>query len=342
MKEWKERKIEERKLLLESRANQSNQKPLELARQDVDRINTVFTLVSLLGPIVVSLLYLFLAIDLSSFVWWHAAIDGAATVILIVALLVLFFKLNIAQGVITKIETSILVQQEQINSLKKQIETLKNNQSLYVIATQLIGQEMKGGKTDIVSLTKILFAVIYQNLSKITSGDNITINLYELRNNRIKMILSTTRLHHCQRDSVNIPVLFKAENGLDIKDRNIQDYYCIKCLTGKVRGKDGKYILPDWISLAKEFKWEGWTQEEKQDILNSADREKCIEQGFKYNQYLGFKIKRDDGTIGYFEIIANEDTVIADIHHLNSVTHRLRETYSPLLSILWDISDISG
>lgn len=156
------------------------------------------------------------------------------------------------------------------------------------------------------------------------------------------MILSTPRLHHCQRDSVNIPVLFKAENGLDIKDKNIQNYYCIKCLTGKVQGKDGKYILPDWISLAKEFKWEGWTQEEKQDILNSADREKCIEQGFKYNQYLGFKIKRDDGTIGYFEIIANEDTVIADIHHLNSVTHRLRETYSPLLSILWDISDISG
>ena len=204
---------------------------------------------------------------------------------------------------------------------------------------------MKDGKKNIEELSKVLVAVIYHNLSHITKGDNITINLYELRNEKIRMILSTTRLHYCERGSVDIPVLYQSKTGLDIKDGSIQEYYCIKCIRGKIKGKDGKYVISDWKKIARDFKWDGWTAKEKEKILNDNDsersREKSIELGFKYNQYFSFKIRRDDGILILFEIIANGKTTIAPTDEIDRVTHRLRETYSPLISILWDISDFS-
>ena len=337
----KEQAVDERKSILEVRAKHDIMLMLKLAKEEVDKLNTVFTLVSLIGPIAISLLYLFLTIDFSALVWWHLAVDVAATLALIIALLVLFYKLDIAQRVITLIETSKADRQKRIEALEKRIELLEGDQSFYISATQLIGQAMKDGKKDIEALAKVLVAVIYHNLSHITKGDNITINLYELRDEKIKMILSTTRLHHCERSSVDIPVLYQSQTGLDIKDGSIQDYYCIKRIRGKIKGRDGKYVISDWKKLAREFKWDGWTAKEKEKILKDSDREKCIELGFKYNQYFSFKIRRDDGTLVFFEIIANGQTIIAPTNEINRVTHRLRETYSPLLSILWDIADVS-
>lgn len=341
MKIRKEQKIEERRSIITVRASQNTDSALKLAKADVDKWNRIFTAVSIVGPIVISLLYLILPVDFSALVRRNLFIDIAATLTLIVALLFVFSKLDLSQCVVAKIEASKEYVQKQIETLEKRIEIMEGDQTFYISATELIAKSMKKGDMDLESLAKVLIAAIYHNLSKVTDGDNLTINLYELRNSRIKMVVSNTRLQYCERDSIDIPELFKATDGVDIKDETIQDYYCIRCIRGKVKEKVGKF-LADWKTIVREFKWDGWDVGEKEDIIKNNDHDKCIELGFKYNQYFAFQIRRDDGTIGFFEIIANKNTTIASDKELNRVTNRLKETYYPLLSILWDISDVSA
>ena len=136
--------------------------------------------------------------------------------------------------------------------------------------------------------------------------------------------------------------MYGLQDGMDIRDESIQEYYCIQCIRGKIKAKGGKFLIPDWKSLVQKFKWDGWDPGEKEEILRNNDRDKCVELGFKYNQYFAFKIRREDGTEIYFELIANRETQIASEKELFHVTHSLMETYSPLVNLLWDISDASG
>lgn len=338
----KKRIIEEKQSIFEARAKLGTESALDLAKSEQNKLSNIYTLTSVIGPVVVSLLYLFLAIDFSAFIWWHLFVDVAATIILIATLLFLFYKLDIIQRVIARIETSKEQLQKRIEALDKNIKRLEGNEVFYISATELIGKTMKSGKTDLESLSKVVIGAIYHNLSGITNGDNITINLYELRNSRIKMILSCTRLQYCERDSVDIPALYSAKDGLDISNSSIQDYYCIQCIRGKVRPKGGKFVIDDWKEMVEKFRWDNWEPGEKEVILRNGDRERCIEQGFRYNQYFAFKFVRDDRTVGYFEIIANEYTTIALDKEFDHITHKLKETYLPLLKILWDISDASA
>ena len=334
-------KIEDRKSILEARAAQTSQPVLGLAKKEIDTWNHVFTGVSIVGPIFIAFLYLLLPISFSNFVWWYLLIDCTFTIGLILALLFVLSKLNIALEVARKIETSKSCQQAQIVALEKHIKSLKSNQTFYISATQLLGKAMKRGETDLESLSKVLIAAIYHNLSRVANDDDITVNLYELRNRRIRMIISANRLQYCDRESINNPFLYCNPTGIDINDENIQEYYCIQCIRGKVRGIGDKFIISDWKTIVEKFKWNKWTSEEKREIIQNNDRNRCIELGFKYNQYFAFMIRRDDGTIVYFEILANGETTLASADDLPSVTHKLMETYSPLLSILWDISDVS-
>ena len=132
-----------------------------------------------------------------------------------------------------------------------------------------------------------------------------------------------------------------AKEGFDIKDESIQDYFCKRCIRGKAKVNNGRYVLGDWETLVKEFKWDSWTEEEKEDILKNKNRERCIEVGFRYNQYVGFVLRRDDGTVVFLEIIANDYTVIGESGGVDHIAYGLKETYSPLLNVLWDISDFS-
>lgn len=339
MGKLKEKAIDKSKAICEVESKHNIEKTLELAKQRVTSLNKWLTAASSIGPVCISLLYLFLTIDFSNFVLWHLLVDVAATLLVIGVLLVWIYKLDIAQCVVNRIETDKEDRQKRIEKLEERIKLLDDDKSFYASATLLIGEAMKAGQQDIESLAKVLCAAIYHNLSMVTTGDNITINLYELRNGWVKMLLSATRLKHCEKSSVNSPMLYKSNSGLSINDPRIQGYYCIKCLKGKkVKGKDGKYAVSSWEELARNFKWSGWNATEKEEIIKSHDRQRCIEQGFKYNQYFAFKIKRDDGVTGFFEIITNEHTLLATTSEFDHVTHRLRDTYLPLINVLWDIS----
>lgn len=334
----KEKAINKCKAIYEAETNHNIEKTIELARQKVTKLNKWLTTASSVGPVFISLLYLLCSIDFSNFIWWHFAVDISATLVVIGILCLLIYKLDIAQCVVNRIETDKEDRQKRIEKLEERIRLLDDDKSFYASATLLIGKAMKAGQQDIESIAKVLCAAIYHNLSMVAKGDNITINLYELRNGCVKMLLSYTRLQYCEKSSVNSPALYKSGEGLSINDKSIQGYYCIKCLKGKVKGKDSKYTVSSWEELARDFKWSGWNAAEKEEILKSHDRQRCIEQGFKYNQYFAFKIKRDDDITGFFEIITNENTILATTSEFDHVTHRLRDTYLPLVNMLWDIS----
>lgn len=339
LKEIYIQKIEDEACLFQNRSEKSDESALELAKKACNKRNTILTIISILGPVILSCIYLFFPIDVSKLNAPNTYIDSVSTVVLIVALVYMVVKLNIGQGAVNKLETAKSVQMKQIGSLKERIHTLESDQSFYISATELLGKAMKRGHTSLEELAKVLIAAIYHNLSRVTSDDDITINLYELRSGRVKMVISTTRLQYCDRDSIDIPILYRNPNGVNINDEEIQSYYCIQCMRGRVRSRGKKFILADWKEIVKKFKWNDWDLSEKEEILRNNDHSKCIELGFKYNQYVAFLINRDDGVVIYFEIIANRDTSFAAARELPKVAQKLMETYSPLISILWDISD---
>lgn len=320
---------------IEAAAN--NKDELEYAKVKAANATRRFSIFSVIGPIALSVLFAFFPIDLNNLIAWKTLINVSGAAILIAVILVSFAKSNRMQDVVVGLQTSKEQMQKKIDGLEKNIKLLKADKTFYISATELIGNAIKDGSYDLKSLAKVVISTIYHDLSTIADGDNLTINLYELKNGRIKMLHSSTRLHHCDKNSINLPELYKAADGLDIKDSLIQDYYCIKCIRGKVHDKGGKYILSDWISIVEKFKWH-WKENEKEEILISKDREKCLELGFKYNQYFAFKMPIPNNITGYFEIIANEETFLALDKNLLHVGQRLQEKYSPLLSVLWDIS----
>ena len=333
----KKQKIDKLLATIQIEATANNKDVFVYAKEKATNATRIFSAASVVGPIALSVLFTFFPVDLNNIIAWKTLINVGGAAILIVGILVLFAKSNRMQDVVVGIQTSKEQMLKQIDGLEKNIKLLKADKTFYISATELIGNAIKDGSYDLKSLSKVVISAIYHDLSKIADGDNFTINLYELKNGRIKMLHSSTRLHHCDKNSINLPELYKASDGLDIKDSIIEDYYCIKCIRGKVHDKGGKYILSDWISIVEKFKWH-WKESEKEEILISKDREKCLDLGFKYNQYFAFKMLMPNNITGYFEIIANEETFLALDKNLLHVGQRLQEKYSPLLSVLWDIS----
>ena len=110
-------------------------------------------------------------------------------------------------------------------------------------------------------------------------------------------------------------------------------------MRGKVKDRRGVFFIPDWQSLVSEFKWDGWSPSERDNILKTDDLNKCRDNGFMYNQYVAFVLRlNDNATTVFFEIIANEETLLASPSELLHTARFLMEKYSPMLSILWSIS----
>lgn len=258
-------------------------------------------------------------------------------VTLVVMTIILFTtrKQAFEQEIVVMFENSDAEKNRQLEKAKKDREWLNNTRSFYVVTTEQIGKSIQAGKKDFESLARIFAAVMQQNIVKITGEDDFIINHYELRDGIVKMILSYAHSQYCRREAISAPLIFKAKNGIDIKDKTIQDYYCIKCIRGKAKGKSGVFTA-DWKTIVREFKWDGWADVDREDIIRRNDRDQCVRLGFRYYQYIAFKVERDDGTVGLFEIIANE-AVVPD-KELERFAHRLDDMYCSLLDVLWDIS----
>lgn len=312
---------------------------ISAAREGAQLFTNWITIISVGGPIIISILFAFSPWEVT----WKKAnnyIDLIATFALAVSLVVLLNKSSLYSKAVSIIEGSQEYQKQQNNALLKKIDTLQRDKSYYVSVAEQIGITIKAGKKDLISLAKVVIASLYDYLTKVLYGDNVTINLYELKNNQFKMLQSFTHLKYLERkENVDNPILFKAEAGIDLKSPDIQGYYCVRCLKGREKGHDGRYILPNWISIANEFQWQKWDESEKESIINEQDREKCLELGFKYNQYIGFKWKRDDGIVGFLEIITNDETILDKYESINKVGRQIQEACIPFINIIWDLAE---
>lgn len=337
MNDKQRQKINERLSVFETRAKENNMKLIDLANQEFNNTNHIFSSVSVLGPIFLSCLYLFLPIDFDNIIWWKVLIDCAATIILIIGLCILLQELVTLQAIISKIETNKVLHKKNILDLESQIEQSAKDQSFFITAAQRLAETIKDGQKDFESLGKILLSLVFMHLTQNTGHTNFSLNLYELRDNKVKMVLSSTLYRHIRQEDLDNPLLYN-DNGFNIDDKTIRDYYCIKCMAGKIQGENGKYYLRDWVEIAKAFRWNKWGTQ-KNDILNSRNRSKSKQLGFIYNQYIGFEIKRHDGLKIFFEMIANDDAKFADCDLIDRQAYYLGGIYSPLVNILWDIAE---
>ena len=335
MSRTKDQKCKELVLVLRSRRPDD---PIQAAREGAQLFSNWITIVSVGGPI---LLTLILAILPWQNTWKKANnyIAVSATLFLIVSLILLVKRSSLYNRAVSFIEHSQEYQRQQNDALRRKIDTLQRDKSYYVSVAEQIGITIKNDNKDLLSLSRVAVASLYDYLTKILHGDNVTINLYELKNNQFRMLQSFTHLKYLEKkEDVDSPLLFKTDIGIDIKAPEIQNYYCVRCLRGREKGRDNRFILPDWISIAAEFQWNKWDKAEKESIINNQDREKCLEIGFKYNQYIGFKWKRDDGIVGFLEIITNDETVLDENESIHKVGRQIQEACIPFVNIIWDIA----
>lgn len=335
---------------LKNLAGQNIENALNMASEREKCFSIWASVASTIGPILLGLLYCFFPININNPLQWNTFLDVAVTILLIILFLFLTGMARLYQRVITKISISkealqkeIVSLKERISSLNEHVKSLNQDKIFYSSAAELISRSIKQGTDDQESLSQALMAAIYHDLSVSHStggvGDNITLNLYELRNGIVKMITSNTRLRYCERGSINSPLLFNHPDGISITESTIQDYFCIRCMRGKVKDRRGVFFIPDWQSLVSEFKWDGWSPSERDNILKTDDLNKCRDNGFMYNQYVAFVLRlNDNATTVFFEIIANEETLLASPSELLHTARFLMEKYSPMLSILWSIS----
>ena len=308
------------------------------AREGAQLYKNWITIISVAGPVVLSLLFAF-------FPWvvtWEIAnnyIVIVATLALVGALVFLFYKSDLYSKAVFQIEQSQEYQQQQIDALRRKNDTLQRDKSYYVSVAEQISIAIKAGNKDLGSLARVAVASLYDYLTKILHGDNVTINLYELKNNQLKMLQSFTHLKYLEKkENVDNPLLFETDTGIDIKSSEIQSYYCVRCLKGKEKGHNGRFILPDWVSIATEFQWQKWDKADKESVIANRDREKCLELGFMYNQYMGFKWRRDDGIVGFLEIITNDETTLDERESINKISRQIQEACIPFVNIIWDIA----
>ena len=313
------------------------QKEHKAASDLLQKYKKWITYVSIAGPVVLSLMF-------TIFPWegtWKKAnnyIDIILTIVLIVGLMHLIGKGSLYSKTVSLIETTKEHQQQLNDSLLKKIDLLQGDKSYYISTAEHIGISIKKGNKDLISLSKVMVASLYDKLTKIIHGDNVTINIYEVKDGILRMLTSFTHLIYAEnQENVDNPIIF-LENGIDIKSAEIQEYYCVRCIKGKVKARNERYILPNWQTIAKEFKWDKWEPENKEEIIQNSNREKCLELGFRYNQYVGLKWRRDDSIIWYLEIIANDDTILDKNDDIQKVARHIQETCAPMINIIWDIS----
>ena len=316
---------------LEFKEHTTSKSILDLTKNRIIRYNILLYIVSLIGPIILPLISEGKTL----------AVKIVFIVIFSLIICILILVLNIYYSISRSVENSEQFNQKQIESLNNEIQSLRKQKEFYQVSLQMLEGPINRYQYSLETLSKYLVASVYNNLVGIASDDDITINIYELKNHRIKMITANTRLRHFSRDDRNVPILYTRENGMSINDYSINDYYSIKCIRGKIKtaGKENVFILPNWKDIANEFKWDGWTESERDEIVKSNDRNRCLQCGFKYNQYFSFMIEYRKNVKIYFEMIANGNTEFAPESKLVEVALSLKELYSPMLIHIWDIAN---
>lgn len=303
---------------------------LNEAKEALDKQNNTVTLLSIFGPVALA----FAPVLLPWTTDWRLGnnyVNIAVALALIILLCIFLYRAHCYSGAYTQMQSSKEHLWTENEGLKKKLKMLKENRKYYVNTAKLIGDEIQSGTKDMEKLARIAISTFYVKLLTMLNGDNVTINIYEVNKNTIRMITSYAQSKYVtkEEDMEDNPFLYK--NSYDINDDQIKDYYCVKCM------KDNKkwYYLDHWTKIANEFKWSGWEDEEnKKIIIEKADRGECKRLGFNYNQYLGIRYNHF-GIIWYLEIITNNDTVF--VGNFNSIAEEILDNYCLMIDVIWQI-----
>ena len=332
MFKWIERRFSQKckntiSLLESNYESNSLEKAKELSRKS----NNTVTTISILGPVILSAMTIFQPWTTD----WNVAnnyILIGSTLCLIILLCIFLWKSNCYSKAASDIAHSKEHLTKENDVIKKKNKTLRANCTYYITTAKLIGDEIQSGKKDIERLAQIVLSTFHLKLLSMLNGDNVTINIYEVRDRKVTMLTSFTQSKYVKKeeDIEDNPLIYM-ENGIEIQDPHIKDYYCIKC----INEKKNWFVLEDWIKIAENFKWNGWGDEEnKKRIIIEKNRGECYRLGFNYNQYLGIKYKHDDIT-WFLEIITNKDTEF--IGSFNNIANDIVDYYCPMIDVIWQI-----
>lgn len=239
------------------------------------------------------------------------------------------WKFSFYQSLLFTLQNDEQIQKKNISTLQAQIQNLKHEVAFYIGALQMIARVPKNSSERLIDLAQSVVACVYNDCKhRFNLEQQFSVNLYELNGSKIRM------LAHYQPDSFDAnPLLFK-EEGTDIHDEQIKDFYCVKSIMRQAE----RVVIGTWQDMVQKFKWDHWPDGfSKEQILQDNDRETCLNSGFRYNQYIGLKFSRSDGIVAYLEIIAFQDVTFAPQNRLSTVSRQLQEKYLPLVYVLWDI-----
>lgn len=268
----------------------------------------------------------------SALVEWKAIYESIAQLALMVMAIAAGFTFHIFASNYRKAAEKL---SDDANILKKEnlrligiIETIKKEQTFLVTFTNQLGVALaKGNKTITESGDLCVSHIYYDTIVRFNHNNELTINLYETKRNRIRMVGHHQDIFHGE------PLLLeKYPNDVEVSAQDIKPYFCVQCL----KKHENIFVIPDYTGIVKDFYWPALN---KDDIKTKED---CREAGVTYNQYIGLKlkvgIKKD--TIAFMEIIAHNDFEIAPSEkELKRVARMLYDVYMPIVKVLWNISE---
>ena len=306
--------------------------PIKRAQELYNKWNTTCLITTFAAPIVLSLVTQIpdLVIKTNDNVWnqyLKIPVIVVLTIICIVVGVCFHFKASKYQEVCQLIENDKNIQKKEIANLNDRINMLKKERSFFVAFTNLLGQSISRGENSLLELANLLVVHIYNDCKGSFSGSEITVNLYELKNGKIRIIG-----HQQEEPFHELPFLFNDESlGVDVLSEDIKEFYSVKCIQNK---RKDFFVLKSWDEILDAFKLRDGAKEELKE-----SRDACIAAGFTYNQYISNRLNVGrNKPITLLEIITHNDTIIASSDRINNVARNMFKKYMPLVAILWDIS----
>lgn len=307
--------------------------PLHYAKEKRDKWVNIVNVMTFAGPVVLTFVGFFFRLpDPFTFKSLSLWINVIAVVVVIVVGLILFRRQNIFQNLVEALEADASVQKRKIERLEAEKDDLKKDKTLLVSIVKEMATSVKKGNTKLEDLATVVVASLYLDcVKKFNISSGIALNLYELKNNNIRM-LQFYQDKYIEDDN---PLLL-SKTGFAVTDIRVKSYYCVKRITDD---SEPFYYLPNWVDVVRAFHWNHWKPKQKKQILESKDRDECIAAGFHYNQYIALRVKRDARVVGMLEIITYDDTFISEEKEIKKVCRKLYDTYAPLINTIWDIAN---
>jgi len=306
--------------------------PYKYAKEEWTERDSRYSFMSVVIPIALAAITYIFSIDLINLkLFIKIIIVVLITISAIVLLLVFKKKCSFYRDVCDYLSDDKDQQKKTIASQKRTIEKLKDERQFYVSFTNRLGKAMANANCSLLDLADLVTSHFYNDLKSELTGLDYTINLYELKNDTVRMIG-----HQSNEPLYGVPTLYaKREKGVKIDSDEIKNFYCVKCLQDK---RNDLFTLGTWIEIFDNFR-----HDERLDDSYRKDRDLCLSQGFNYNQYIGCRLYRNEYNVTtLLEIITYNDTIISEGPKIIKTARKLFDKYMPLISMLWDLVDEKG